>query len=372
MDTERKEWLHQMIMEEQRDNTVTIVKAIGIILMVWGHAMVWGSPVCNVIYTFHMPLFFLMSGYCFKEKYICDAKQFVVRKLKGIWIPYVAFSLIFLALHNVFTQIYIYDAGWTYGWKDFAWHASRIVTRMSSSEYLLSPFWFLKELFWGNLIFYATYKLVKRVNGLMSERMKGIGAEWVTVIGLFVLAEVACMVHFRVPYFGVSHNSIYAAFFIAAGYLWKKSQIDIDKWWIWLIGIAAVVLEAAIAGGTAVNDRTPFSMLYYTIPAILGTMVVFNLSKYIDKVLREWGKSFALFLGNHTIFIVALHFLMFRLVAYCYIQMNGLPIERLLDSPTMKELATNGWGVLAYTVVGVLIPLALEYVWTMVKKKVVK
>ena len=356
-------------MEERRDNTVMIVKAIGIILMVWGHAVVWGTPVCNVIYTFHMPLFFLMSGYCFKEKYLGDAKQFVVRKLKGIWIPYVAFSLIFLALHNVFTQIYIYDAGWTYGWKDFAWHTSRIVTRMSSSEYLLSPFWFLKELFWGNLIFYATLKLVKW--GIEKWRLKiencKLGAEWVTVIGVFVLAEVTCLIHFRVPYFTITSTTIYAAFFIAVGYLWKKSEFDVNKWWIWMIGIAAVVLEAAIVGGTAIGDQTPVSMLYYTVPAILGTMVVFNLSKYIDKVLRGWGKSFVLFLGNHTIFIVALHFLMFRLVAYCYIQMNSLPIERLLDSPTMKELASNGWGVLAYTMVAVLLPLFMEYLWTQVK-----
>lgn len=361
-------------MEEQRDNTVTIVKAIGIILMVWGHAMVWGTPVCNVIYTFHMPLFFLMSGYCFKEKYIYDAKLFVMRKLKGIYVPFVVFSLIFLALHNVFTKIYIYDEGWIYGWKDFAWHTSRIVTRMSHSEYLLSPFWFLKELFLGNLIFYFTYKGVRWV--IEKWRLKvgdlKLGVEWTTIIGLFVLAEVACMVHFRVPYFGLSHNSIYAAFFIAAGYLWKKSQIDIDKWWIWVIGIAAVALEVVFIGGTAVNDRTPVTMLYYTLPAILGTMVVFNMSKYIDRILSGRGKSFVLFLGNHTIFIVALHFLMFRLVAYCYIQMNGLPIERLLDSPTMKELATNGWGVLAYTLVAVLLPLLMEYIWTLVKTMVKK
>ena len=319
-----------------------------------------------------MPLFFLMSGYCFKEKYLGDAKQFVVRKLKGIYVPYVAISLIFLALHNVFTQIYIYDAGWTYGWKDFAWHTSRIVTRMSSSEYLLSPFWFLKELFWGNLIFYATLKLAKWMKGLMGERMKGTAAEWVTVIGLFLLAEVACLIHFRVPYFTITSTTIYAAFFIAVGFLWKKSEFNSDRWWIWLLGIAAVALEVVLVGGTAVNDRTPVTMLYYTIPAILGTMVVFNVSKHIDRFLTGWGKSFALFLGNHTIFIVALHFLMFRLVAYCYIQMNSLSIERLLDSPTMKELASNGWGVLAYTMVAVLLPLFLEYLWTFVKKKVVK
>ena len=346
-------------MVQQRDNTVTIVKAIGIILMVFAHAMPWGTPVCNIIYTFHMPLFFLMSGYCFKEKYLGDAKQFLVRKLKGIYVPYVVFSLLFLSLHNVFCHIYIYDSGWIYGWKDFVWHTSRIVTRMSSSEYLLSPFWFLKELFWGNLIFYTAYRLSK-------------GRILSTVIGLFLLAEIACLVHFRVPYFTITHTSIYTAFFIAFGYLWKKSGWNVDQWWIWVFGIVAMVLEAVIVGGTAVNDRTPVSMLYYTIPAVLGTMVVFNLAKYIDRVLSGWLKTFVLFLGNHTIFIVALQFLVFRLVAYCYIQMNDLPIERLSDSPTMRELSTNVLGVSAYTVAGLLIPLALEYIWILFKGNIIK
>lgn len=124
-------------MEQQRDNTVTYVKAIGIILMVLGHLVPSDMVLRKAIFTFHMPLFFLMSGYCFKEKYLDDAKQFIVRKIKGIYVPFVAFSLVFLALHNVFCHWHLYEPTWLYGWKDFAWHTSRIVTRMSHNEGLL-------------------------------------------------------------------------------------------------------------------------------------------------------------------------------------------------------------------------------------------
>ena len=143
-------------MEEKRDNTVTYVKAIGIVLMVLGHLVPSDMVLRKAIFTFHMPLFFIMSGYCFKEKYLDDAKQFVVRKIKGIYVPFVAFSLVFLALHNVFCQWNFYDPEWLYGWKDYLWESSRIVTRMSHNEGLLGTFWFLKELFWGNIIFYTT------------------------------------------------------------------------------------------------------------------------------------------------------------------------------------------------------------------------
>jgi len=86
---------------EHRDNTITIAKAIGILCVVMAHAMNPEWLTWKVIYTFHMPLFFLLSGYCFKEKYLDDAKAFVVRKIKGIYVPIVIYSLVFLALHFI-------------------------------------------------------------------------------------------------------------------------------------------------------------------------------------------------------------------------------------------------------------------------------
>lgn len=52
----------------KRVESVTIAKAIGIILMVVGHSGLGGYPI-RFIYLFHMPLFFFLSGYCFKESY---------------------------------------------------------------------------------------------------------------------------------------------------------------------------------------------------------------------------------------------------------------------------------------------------------------
>lgn len=58
------------------NGSVSIAKAIGIFLMVLGHAGLWDSAL-NYIAMFHMPLFFFMSGFCFKEKYLTDISTFV-------------------------------------------------------------------------------------------------------------------------------------------------------------------------------------------------------------------------------------------------------------------------------------------------------
>lgn len=99
--------------ESMKDSSVTIAKGIGIILMVLGHSIgEYGdylTPVRSFIYMFHMPLFFALSGYCFKEKYLTDFKTFAWHKVKGLYFPFVKYGLLFLLLHNVFYHLNIYN-----------------------------------------------------------------------------------------------------------------------------------------------------------------------------------------------------------------------------------------------------------------------
>jgi len=345
---------------EQQNNIVTSTKAIGIILMVLAHAMSPEHVVWRVIYTFHMPLFFIMSGYCFKEKYLDDAKQFVMRKIKGIYVPYIAFALPFLALHNLFCHCYIYEPDWLYGWKDYAWNAGRIVTRMSMNEGLLGTFWFLKELLWGSLIFYATLRLVKWVKGLKGEWMKGFMA-----ISLLVLADIMCIFRLQIPYFTISHKSILAACFIAVGYWWKQADWQMNKWVLWIGGAAVITIELLLLRKVEFMLLSPKQLPLYVIPAIAGTMITYEFSKLIFKILDlrlKIGNRILEFVGQHTLAIMALHMLAFKLVSYILIRVNDLPIERLEDFPVIYDYA-NIWGVLLYTFVGICVPLICVWGW---------
>ena len=51
---------------EKRSEVIDLCKAWGMILVVWGHSA--GIPVVlsTLIYSFHMPLFFFISGYLLK------------------------------------------------------------------------------------------------------------------------------------------------------------------------------------------------------------------------------------------------------------------------------------------------------------------
>lgn len=48
----------------QRDSSIDIARGISIFLVVWGHA---NLPLSSLIYTFHIPVFFIISGFVYKR-----------------------------------------------------------------------------------------------------------------------------------------------------------------------------------------------------------------------------------------------------------------------------------------------------------------
>ena len=72
---------------------IDAAKGIGIILVVLGHIWLIG-PGQKIINSFHMPLFFFLSGYVFHFERYRDFKQFLGSKGTRILAPYFWFSLI--------------------------------------------------------------------------------------------------------------------------------------------------------------------------------------------------------------------------------------------------------------------------------------
>lgn len=89
-------------MDNNRDKTLDIARGFAIVLVVVGHIIQYNlignssSLVFKVIYSFHMPLFFLLSGYVstFSRK-VEDIKgvwNFIYKKTLQLYIPYLIFG----------------------------------------------------------------------------------------------------------------------------------------------------------------------------------------------------------------------------------------------------------------------------------------
>lgn len=74
---------------KNRIEWVDIAKGIGIILVLWGHGM---SSFYDEIYRFHMPLFFLLSGYLYNSK--CGLKDFCMKKMYSLYVPFVVWNIL--------------------------------------------------------------------------------------------------------------------------------------------------------------------------------------------------------------------------------------------------------------------------------------
>ena len=156
----------------KRDSTISIVKAIGIIFMVIGHS---GCPkiLHDYIYMFHMPLFFFCSGYFFKptnETY--QIKDFVIKRIKKLYFPFVKWSILFLLLHNLFFYINIYNDKYgfngivssVYDTDEFIKRFLNIVFAMRGNEQLLGGFWFIRVLFIASIILCIAYYIKIKLN----------------------------------------------------------------------------------------------------------------------------------------------------------------------------------------------------------------
>ncbi len=77
-----------------------IVKGLGIILVVLGHIEYISEPLRTWISSFHMPVFFIVSGLLIRIKHEEDLpmKSILHKKARGILIPYFWFSLLYFVI----------------------------------------------------------------------------------------------------------------------------------------------------------------------------------------------------------------------------------------------------------------------------------
>ena len=101
---------------EMRDRKYDIARGIAMILVVLGHCHQRQIEV--FVCLFHMPVFLFISGFFWKDGNINDPKGFVKRRIKGLYLPYLVYELVFFFLRPFFLSIGWYDPAtisWNFG-----------------------------------------------------------------------------------------------------------------------------------------------------------------------------------------------------------------------------------------------------------------
>lgn len=350
-----------------RNDAISILKAFGILLMVMVHA---GCPqfLHDFVLMFHMPLFFIASGYCFKDKYLHDNRTFIIKRIKGLYIPFIKWSLIFLALHNVFFYLNIYndsygfhgEVSYLYGWQDFVKNAAHIITRMTDNAQLLGGYWFLREMFFGTILSLFLMKYVHSV-------------QWCLVV-MLGLSIVSSQFNLHIPYFGIGTLTFLSAAFFIAGrvahqYFSDENVKNINNWGGTSILLVGIVGLGSLLMPTNMLKYSTWQILPYFVFAVSGTWLFFNISSILVNRTSCW-KKLMVFVGDNTMTILTWHFLCFKLVSLMIIVIYRLPIEKLAEFPVIEEYSNYYW--ILYFIIGSGLSLIVKFCLSRVKVQILK
>ncbi len=281
---------------KERDRTVDLLRGLGILFMIMGH-IGFGSRFDLWIHGFHMPLFFVISGYFFTP----DAPlfAFVKKKAKSLLLPYILF-----AFFHLFLACFLIGPG-------------EVDLLSEIKDIFLSPnigrvpiagaLWFLPVLFFAEMLFYLLSRLTgkRRILLLCLSILLGIGG--------MVLSDTA---GFHLP-LGLD-TALACIGFLGAGYTLRTNRetktgralFGIPLWLDLLLLVAGSIL-------VFLNGYVNFRIgRYRIIPltfvnAVLMTVLLWNLAGHLVKTgifaegLGRIGRNSLIYLCLNELCILA-------------------------------------------------------------------
>lgn len=138
----------------------------------------------------------------------------------------------------------------------------------------------------------------------------------------------------------------------------RLTSFNSQRWGIIFVVTLAVLVALNQYGSIEVGKGIYTSPWFYIACAVLGWFLMYSISFFMMKS-SLLSKSFC-YLGKNTVCIIGLHFLAFKIVSLVQISVYGLPQEKLSSFPYL--IAEPLWWI-AYTVVGICVPLLLNETW---------
>lgn len=278
-------------MNTKRIAWADIAKGIGILAIIAGHMGV--LSLIHLVFTFHVPLFFLISGYFLSTK--DSLKDFALKKAKVLLIPYA-----FTCVLQIIAKIIV----------DLANHTpdqilSDVVERFiealygSGSSAVRTPFgidqigaiWFLLALFWSLLI--VKY-FIQKENGLL----------YICIIAGFSFVSA---VFFWFP-FSIQPGGI-GALFVYIGYYARKRNVNFEKinYPLMLLGFVVFALEFHFEFFLSMASNKYDGLVLSMLGAIIISYAVICISVLIERIpllskpLTFFGKNSLVVLCFHIV-----------------------------------------------------------------------
>lgn len=248
---------------------IDIARGIAIIFMVMGHSSI-PQPLSKYIWSFHMPLFFIVSGYFFNSKKFLAFKDFLYKKLRTLIIPYCFFTIL-VFIGYIGTE-YFKPYELYYGWKGYA-------------------LWFVPVLFFTEITFFFLSKL--KISYLIIATIIIVAfGKYLSNLNIHLPFKIEC-----VPF---------ALFFVSSGYILKNFWDTKPLRWYWLILAGAVtIVLSQILPKIGIGRNEFGNIIPNLFNALLGCYFIFNVSKYLSKLISYLPVRIIDYFGRNSIYVMA-------------------------------------------------------------------
>lgn len=276
---------------------IETVKGIGILLVVLGHAprhdMMADSTLCGYlayfIYSFHMPLYFAISGYTFGlswQRYRDDAGLFLGRRSKSLLVPMLSYgTVVYLVFVGAYSIPGIGPLLSGSGYRKYGIGEYLLLMLVEDNPYCVH-LWYLWVLFLMSMLCFAWLRQGK--NGVNSLTVFALACFAVTLAGGLpeVLHKFGC----------------YLIYFVL-GIRLTQGQLSTPRWvrilcWAVLLVNAPVVRDRVLTGIPWAMTVQKAVLLMAVAPVIQD---LFDLAKCLS------GNRFFSWLGKESFAIYLLH-----------------------------------------------------------------
>lgn len=283
---------------------VDIAKGIGIMIVCLAHSGA-EDVVISWIGGFIVPLFFILSGYMYKDKGIPVGKD-LYNKGKKLLKPYLFFSVVLLLIYKRFAWNDIVGVFYS-RYCLYTYHAPDNIFFMKATN---SPMWFLTAMFATFPLFYIIMKNEKYI-------------KWI-ILSYLLITWGCTFLPILLPW--SLDVAFIMAIFMYIGVLFRRQENLLNKpSYIYGLIIAAFLILCKVNGEPNPSVRElGNSLLLYMITGVLGSISMMWICKHLE------GKPFSGLLadiGRHTLVIFCLQIFIFHQINRVIYGMIHLPAE---------------------------------------------
>lgn len=341
----------------KRNKIIDLMKSIGILLVVIGHCSK-NIFLNRFIYIFHLPLFFLISGYLYNEKNSKEPWNFVGQKIKKFVTLYILYGSFLVVFRNIFIQMGILNVP-KYKLGDI------IIGILNSCLFQsIEPFsaamWFIPILLVSLIVYNFITNLVINIKDSKEKEIKRtIIILLITILGIYLNNK-----NYNI---GLHYQTVFVIMpFIHLGQIIKlyfKDKLYPNLLVSFITIIITILCLLKLNGGVELSINQIWNPFIFYVLGSLLIYVVYTICFYLDKFSKI--ASIFEYIGKNTFQIMCLHIVSFKVLDYIVINCFTKNYVILSNFTISYEKLFIG-----YIIIGITLPLIFVYLLKKLKEYV--